>query len=157
MNSVNMELSNDDLAKEILERRLGYRLFQRTVTEKLLYEPHGVELKHTPVIRLLSVQARANHYHDIFGQTDWIDIPIDSVILHQKDNRAAITLPLTIFGTPYTEVKITYEAGLSDPPAEIKEAVQLIAEGLSTGEIDPATGRLPVQVLEVISRHRKGA
>lgn len=147
-----------ELAKAIFERRVGYRVFHHTVREEAPYQPFGVELKQTPVIRLVSVQARANHIYDgIFGQTDWVEIPVNQVVLHRKDDRAAITLPPTVFGTPYSAVRITYEAGLTTLPADIEEAVQMIAQGLRTGEIDPSSSSLPVPVLEVISRYRKGA
>lgn len=146
-----------ELAKAILERRIGYGVFRRTFCDVVPHGNLGAILKHTPVIRLLSVQARANHIYDLFGQTDWIDIPLEQAVLHQKDGRAVVTLPPTLFGTSYAEAKITYEAGLINVPPDIEKAVQMIAEGLHTGEIDPETGVLPVEVLEVISRHRKGA
>lgn len=158
MSYENSVSSNDlDLAKEIFERFVGYKVFPRIVCEDVHYGPAGAELTHVPVIKLISVQGRARHIHDFFGHTDWIDIPLSEAILHQKDGRAAVTLPPTLFGTPYVEARVTYEAGLTVIPDDIKEAVKTIIDGVRAGEIDRVNCLLPVEVLEVISRYRKGA
>lgn len=158
-----MATSNEALAKEILERLIGRPIFHATITEEILYHSrYGGQLTRTPVLKLISVEGRTRDWGNsvlgsAFGSTDWTVIPLENVTLHQSDTKAAVTLPPTIFGTPYNQVRVQYEYGLKDLPSDLKQSVAIIAEGIERGDIDHLKCNLPVEVMEIIYKYGKGA
>jgi hypothetical protein len=149
-------------AEAIFERLLGYPLLETEHTETLKYMPGGVSIKNVPVHSLVRIRARTSDgghyffdYGRHFGSTDWIEIDPTHVLLFKTSQFASVTLPPSIFGTPYEEVEIIYRAGLKEAPVQVQHAIVQIAKMLVNGEIDEWHCFLPDEVLDVIESYRK--
>lgn len=146
------------LSNELIERLLGYSLSPKEHTETIKRREFGFELKHNPFISLISVQARTDEwgYQGVsLGQSVWVDIPTEHIHLYNRSSVKYLVLPPTLFGTEYSEVRVTYKAGLSTIPESLQKALETVEHLVDTGEINAWNCLLPNNVLEVIDSFRK--
>lgn len=144
-------------AEALFERLIGYNLIETEYTERSQYELGGYIVKHTPFVRLINVRALTDgwEYVNYFGKTSWSVVPLNVVTTHKKDVRALIELPPSIYGSLYTEIEVTYTAGLKEAPDDVKDALSQMASLLKSGDITEWRVILPNDVLDVIHRYRK--
>lgn len=123
---------------------------------------YAAKLSHTPVTKVISVQGKVESwptshrdFHVAIGPTDWADLDVAHTMLHQKDDRAALVVPASLYGAPYTRIAVTYEAGISPVPQEIVECVQTVYEALNASTIPDWEYSLPTEVKDVLIRYRK--
>lgn len=146
------------LSNELIEQLLGYSLYPKEHTEIIKRREFGFELKYSPFTTLISVQARTDEwgYPGLnLGQSVWHDIPIDQVHIYNRDSIKFLVLPPTLFGTEYSEAKVTYKAGLTEIPKPLQEVMETVENLVDTGEINAWNCQLPNDVLEVIDSFRK--
>lgn len=144
----------------LFERYLGYKLLETEYTERYRYGWHGALLKNDYVKRIVSVKGRTDSWgdwmsNDAFHESVWIDINPEHCDLHTRGKVSAVTVPSTIFGTRYTEVEVTYVAGLKKMPEDVKEAVNEIASLLRSGDITDWNCIFPNSVHDVLDKYRK--
>lgn len=147
-----------EIAESIIERYLGYSITPKEHEEHLKLGKYGFELTYKPFLSLVSVIARTDEWGApgmSLGQSVWIDIPIHQVHVFTYDSITLLNAPPTLFGTAYTEVKVTYKAGLTDVPDALEEAIKTVTNLIHKGEIDSWNCQLPTDVLEVLDSYRK--
>lgn len=150
----------NSISQEIFEKKIGRPFFHKTVQETIPYDVQvGGMLKHVPVLKIHKIEGRTHkwdqwNFHNLLGSTDWIEIPVDHIVLHQNTSRANITLPYTVYGVPYDEVRIQYEAGVTRVPADVKQAVDTIAQLISENKIDRYNCILPSEVMKVVEKYK---
>lgn len=146
-----------DRAQSLFERYIGYKFELSTYTAVVVYSERGAILNSTNVSSIISVRARASEwgYVQYFGNTNWIDISMEHVVIHDKDGRPHLVLPPTMFGTDYSEIEVTYVAGYERIPDDIIFAIREIEQLLGDGTITEWNCILPVTVLDVINKYRK--
>jgi hypothetical protein len=134
----------------------------REYEEIVRISPVGFPLKNIPVVKIISVYGKTSQsgifeYGKFFGSTDWIELDTNDIVVHTKDDLISLSLPPSLFGTPYEEAKIKYVAGIAETPHDVEEVILEIARLLNAGEIDEWRCFLPVEILDVIEKYRKGA
>jgi hypothetical protein len=148
-------------AEAIVERFLRKPLGVRTYKDFGPYDKttNFYPLTHKPLVEVLAIKARAKNwfYSDIMGESALVEIPLKDAVIHRKDDRAAITLPPSIYGTPYDEIEVEYTAGLSELPADLQQAINEVADDLKSGKIDDWNCILPIDVIDVIDKYREEA
>lgn len=146
-----------DRAKAIFERFVGYRIEEDIYIEETRCVDNNTPLlKISPVQEIISVKAKAKHLHSrFFGSTDWVNIDHGHFVIHKQEDKVAISLPPTLFGTEYSQAIVTYKAGLKIVPDDVTTALNEIASLLENGSITEWNCMLPVSVLDVIHRYRK--
>ena len=156
-------ISNFNRAGAIFERLIGRKLTITTYIERLENRPlSGLQINHTPLQQIITIRARTSNwgmdfdYGKVFGKTGWIGIDPEDVVVHTKDDKVAISLPPSIFGTPYDEAEITYKAGLLEMPQDVREAVIKMSQLLENHELDEWNCILPSDVIDVVSKYKKG-
>lgn len=144
-------------AEAIFERSIGYKIKLDTYTKTLNYGLDGAVIRNDKVIEILSIRAKASSwvFESFFGQTEWTDIDLAHVVTHMKDGFLYVNLPPTLFGTPYSEVEITYVAGYESVPEDMVDAIREIESLLVSGQITEWNCILPVSVLDVVNKYRK--
>jgi hypothetical protein len=148
-------------ALSLFERFSGISFSVTKREEVLRNHVRGVVLTHSPVVELLSFEGRTDNggfffnYKEIFGTTEWQTIDSSHVHISDYRNKKAVTFPPSIFGTPYTEVRVTYLSGISTLPEDVQTSIKQIAELLQSGEITMWNAFLPVEILDVIEKYRK--
>lgn len=148
-------------AESIVERYLREPLGIRTYTDSGPYNKNTnfFQLTHKPLVQIRSIKARAKNwfYSDIIGEASFVNIPVQDVVTHRKDERSAITLPTSIYGTPYDEIEVEYTAGLTELPEDLQHAVKEVARLLESGQIDDWNCILPIDIIDTIDKYRKEA
>lgn len=146
-------------AEFLIERLLGYPVSPNEVTEHIRLGNYGFELEQRPFISLISVQARTEKWGDYgidLGPSIWIDIPVEHTRVFKHDSLTLLTIPPTLFGTVYTEVKATYKAGLEALPVDLERAIKTVEDMIEEGVINSWNRELPLEVLNVIDSYKKG-
>lgn len=144
-------------AEALFERHIGYKINLDTYTKTLKYDLDGAVIRNDTVVEILSIRAKAANwlYENYFGSTEWFDINLVDVVIHERDGYLYINLPPTLFGTEYAEIEITYVSGHERIPAEMVDAIQQIERLLIEGTITEWNCILPVSVIDVINKYRK--
>jgi hypothetical protein len=144
-------------AKAIFERYIGYKVNVNTYTKTMKYDLDGALIRNDKVVEILSIRAKSANwvYQGYFGSTEWYDINLQDVVIHERNGYLYVNLPPTLFGTDYSEIEITYIAGHEQIPADMVDAVQEIERLLIEGTITEWNCILPVTVLDVIEKYRK--
>lgn len=145
-------------AEALFEKYLGFSVFPKEVNEHIRLEKYGFELRYKPFISLVSIRARTETWGDYginLGQSVWVDIPLEQTHVFQHDTITLLAIPPTLFGTVYTEVSVTYKAGLFDVPKDLQKAISTVETMIKQGEIDSWNRQMPLEVLEVIDSYKK--
>lgn len=140
-------------ATALFERFVGYKLDLNTYIKTFPYSNEkGTVIRDDKVVEVLGVKAK---YEGFFGETEWIDINMGHIVIHEKDDFLYLTLPITLFGIPYSLVEITYISGHERIPDDIIAAITEINSLLEEGTISEWNCTLPVPVLEIIEKYKK--
>jgi hypothetical protein len=140
------------LAESLFERFVGRRLSVDMYEETVPIVRHRGQLKHAPVVELLSVKARCDKSEYVPWALD-DDISPENVSV----NSDGIALPLTLFGEAYTSARVAYLAGMDDIPDDIEACVVEIAKALHERTMDEwsGAGSLSDVAQDTINRYRE--
>lgn len=122
------------LAEQLFERFVGRRVSADMYEETVPIVRFRGQLKHTPVIEVLSIHARCENSTYVPWALDGDVKPCDVTL----DGR--IALPATLFGEAYTSARVTYLAGIEDMPYEIEACVVEIAKAIHERTMDEWSG-----------------
>jgi hypothetical protein len=144
-------------AQALFERYVGYQINLNTYTKTLKYDLDGALIRNDKVVEILSIRAKTSNwlYQNYFGSTEWFDISLEDVVIHERDGYLYVNLPPTLFDTTYSEVEITYIAGHERVPSDMVDAIQHIERLLIEGTITEWNCILPINVIDVINKYRK--
>lgn len=145
-------------AESLVELYLGYSISPKEHTDHLKLGKYGFELNHSPFISLVSVQARTDKWGVPgmeLGESVWVGIPLEQIQVFERDSITFLLVPPTLFGTGYTEIKVTYKSGLTEVPEKLKQAIETVSALIDKGEIDSWNRQLPLEILEVTDSYKK--
>lgn len=102
-------------------------------TEQITLTSNGSHLSYFPIVALTEVKARWSRSNDpmygVLGTPEWQDITLSEVELNTPGRY--FFLPVSIYNAYYDEAKITYTAGYSTIPEDVKVACGIILTMMS--------------------------
>jgi len=144
------------LALTIFERAIG-RPLTATLYRERKRVSGVVRLSHTPIVKILSIQARCDSYafSETIGPIDWVDI--DEADVYRSGG--VLRLPPTLFGDPYTEVRVSYISGLTELPEEVVGVLNELTDLIDSGKVTEWSGinALSEGSKAIVAKYRGGA
>lgn len=151
-------MSGLERAESLFEQLVGYQLHLNTYQKKFPYSnENGCVIRDDKVVEILSIRAKSDDwvFDEFFGETSWLDIDMNHVVIHEKNGVTYVNLPPTLFGTSYSEVEVTYIAGHQRIPEDIISTILEINRLLEDETISEWNRTLPVHVLEIVEKYKK--
>jgi hypothetical protein len=138
-------------AEELFERLIGHSYAVSTQVEEHKFGKNTgkqINLKEMP-LEIISCEGFLKFEQLLFN--NWVPIPIENICQIGQ----VLDIPPSIFQVPYQKVRVTYRAGAEVIPAEMRQAVQEIADLLQIENVNEWNIPLSPATLDVIGRYRK--
>lgn len=142
---------NVEAAEQLFERLIGYQLTAHEVTEEHKVEARNrsqIQLKREPTELLFSEGFVS--YPELRYE-GWHEIELATI---NKWGRV-LSIPPSIFGTPYERVKVIYLTGAVEIPKDVKFTIQEMSDLLAKPNIDVWNIPLSESALETIEKYKR--
>lgn len=128
-----METQVNAKALAIIESYCGKSFGQRQVNERITLRANIGRLTHDRFIRLESVKVRSNAwaYADIFGSSEWVEMPLHDVTITKERE---IVVPGGVLDVHFTEADVAYTVGFEEIPESVRQACALLTHSIENGK-----------------------